>query len=135
MQNLTDKQAAELVYENAAQDTGRNGDYRRDQALQKHDVTDMALFHAEHVVHSVLSRSLLHQETVREEHEDDGKDHDDPDTDHHDLRNRVAALYISETLVSPQRQHNVKDGLETGSRKDVRDIKLVVLLDVGPGQP
>ena len=90
----------------------------------------MPLFHAQHIVKSVLALAPLHQEAVDIQDQDEGEQSDDHGPERHKSREIRASQRLRQPGVHRQRQQDVKAAQKSRLCQNARDVKPSVLLDV-----
>ena len=130
-----DQQAAGLVHQGAEEQPQDDGDQRGDQGLGEQHPDDVALLHAQHVVHAEFVFALLHQEAVDIQDQDEGQQPDDEGPEGHEHGQVGPAQGLGEPSVQRQGEQDVEAAQQTRLRQDAGDVQPVVLADVLRGDP
>ena len=102
-----DQQRTELIENHARKKSADNGAKAADEIFKEKHPSDMALFHAQHIINAKFPFALLHQESVDVEHQHRRKKSENGCAHPHEDGQIRTALDMLHSAVHRQRQHDV----------------------------
>ena len=126
MQELKKRKVHQFTEYKSGHQSCADPDHRRDKRLCKKHPGNMALPHAKDVVNTDLPFSPFNQETVRVKQKDYRKNDDHASG----IAQDQFQVVFHYTVISCQRIHDVEHHDRKDCRENIRDIRLMVILQI-----